>query len=205
MMVATAIHCVLLDLGKVLLDVEPREFGKRMRSLTGLEEWQLHRIFLEDDIVERYETGRISDVEFHAEVCSRAGVAIEKRSFDEAWNSVIGKRPLVSQKVLASLSARVPLWILSNTNKIHFDFISARHAFLRYFRGYILSHEVGLLKPDAGIFEHALRKTASQPSETLFVDDQIANVEAARRMGIDAFQFLDADQFQRELTLRGLL
>lgn len=197
--------CLMLDVGRVLLDLDPRHFARKMQDLTGMSEAQLGRIFLQNGLVQDYETGRIDDAEFHRRVCEKCGVDIPRRDFEDAWNSIFDREPILSEKLLSELSARFRMYVVSNTNRMHFDYIAAHYSFLRHFRGYVLSHEVGTLKPEPSIFSHALRRARAQAYESLFVDDQPANVEAARRMGIDAFQFVSPDQFERELRLRSLL
>jgi HAD superfamily hydrolase (TIGR01509 family) len=103
------------------------------------------------------------------------------------------------------LAARAELWIISNTNKLHFDFLRDRFPFFGFFKGFVLSHEVGAMKPDPRIFREALARAGSKASESLFVDDQLVNVEAARELGIEAFQFLSPDQCRSELRKRQLL
>ena len=53
-----------------------------------------------------------------------------------------------------------------------------------------LSHEVGVLKPDARIFNTALERAGVEAERALFVDDQAANVAGARELGIDSFNYL---------------
>jgi FMN phosphatase YigB (HAD superfamily) len=190
--------CLMLDVGRVLLDLDPRQFARRMQDLTGMSEERLGRVFLKNGLVQDYETGRIDDSEFHRRVCEKCGVDIPRRDFEDAWNSIFDRQPILSEKLLSDLSAKLRMYVVSNTNRMHFDYIATHYSFLRHFRGYVLSHEVGTLKPE-------LRRARAQPYEALFVDDQPANVDAARRMGIDAFQFLSPDQFERELRLRNLL
>jgi len=197
--------CVMLDMGQVLLSVDSGRFARRMRALTGLEEDHLRGVFLRDDLLQQYETGRMDAEVFHEEIQRRSGAGIDRKEFEAAWNSAIGRTPIVPEKLLSSLSGRANLWMLSNTNKVHFDYISARFSFLRFFSGFVLSHEVGALKPDESIFQLALRKAGARAVETLFVDDQPANVDAARRLGMDAIRFQGADHLEYELRFRNLV
>lgn len=198
-------NCIMLDMGKVLLEIDPRRFAEHMRGLTGMDEKELARIFLHNGLVPKYETGRLDDGEFHREVCAKCGIEIGREDFEKVWNSIFARQPILPDRLLSYLSTRAQLWIVSNTNRLHFDFISTRYSFLRHFRGYVLSHEVGFLKPDPRIFQHALKRAQAKPSETFFVDDQLANVEAARRLGMDAVQFVSAFRFEEELRRRGIL
>lgn len=199
-----AYRILLLDIGHVLVSLNYKIITERMRSLTGLEPAQLQTILRGEGLVRHYETGEITDTEFYEEVCRRAGTRIPWPAFVEAWNSILGD-PLVPDEVLAALSRSIRLWAVSNTNSLHFDFMSAHFNFVRHFEGFVLSYEEGAVKPDPRIFLCTLAKTRAEAQEVLFVDDQEANVRAAANLGIDGFQFLGLDHFIAEMKSRQLL
>ena len=59
------------------------------------------------------------------------------------------------------------------------------YTFNQLFERNFYSHEMGMRKPNPAIFEKALEETGLDPRETLFVDDLIENVEAAKAVGIN--------------------
>lgn len=195
----------MLDMGKVLVDFDFRNLARRMQALAGLEAEPLQAAFMDKDLALRYEAGELSDAGFHEEICRRLDRTIPFGAFADAWNSIFLPEPLLPDELLAALARTVDLWVLSNTNRLHFTYILDRYAFVRHFKGFVVSFEAGSLKPDPQIFRYALHKAAASETGTLFVDDALPNVESAQRMGIDAFQFLGTDQFAREMSARGLL
>jgi HAD superfamily hydrolase (TIGR01509 family) len=68
-----------------------------------------------------------------------------------------------------------------------------------------LSFEVGAAKPDPAHFAAALAFAGAAPHESVFADDRRENVDAARRLGIDAFVVRNSRMLEEELTRRGLL
>jgi FMN phosphatase YigB (HAD superfamily) len=119
------------------------------------------------------------------------------------WSDIF--TPIDSMIVLAeSLKTRVPRLLLSNTNAIHMDYILERYTFLDDFDAHILSHEVGLLKPDAAIYRYTLDKYGLTAERTVFLDDLATNVEGARRVGMQAIHFLNPEQARAELTKLGV-
>ncbi len=195
----------LLDIGQVVVGIDFHSFGDRMRALTGSDAEQLRMAVAESGLAREYETGRIDDSEFYGEVCRRLDVRIPRDEFERAWNSIFIPAPLLPEELIRRLAAKLPLWAVSNTNKAHFSYLREHYPLLRHFTGLILSHEVGMAKPDPGIFRLALSRAAVAAADALFVDDQAANVEAARGLGIDAFQFLNPGQFVKELQMRHIL
>lgn len=56
------------------------------------------------------------------------------------------------------------------------------------------SGEEGMAKPDPRFYEFALTQLDVQAEETIFVDDQTKNIDAARQLGIHAVQFQHTQQ-----------
>ena len=97
------------------------------------------------------------------------------------------------------------LYFLSNMPAPYADHLEATHAFIGRFRAGVFSARVNLIKPEPAIFDHAAEAFAVDPADTLFIDDVLHNVEAARAAGWQALQFTDAAQCESELLQRGLL
>ena len=204
-MSASQVGCILLDMGKVLFDFDFTSFGERMREFTGLDLEPLRVAFTGGQLAIRYESGLLSDMEFYTEVCRRAGCQVSWENFVDAWTSIFRQDPILPEHLIRALAHQADLWVISNTNHLHFEYLAGRYPFLGCFKGYVLSHEVGVLKPDARIFNTALERAGVEAERALFVDDQAANVAAARELGIDSFQFLGPEQFVSELRQRKLL
>jgi FMN phosphatase YigB (HAD superfamily) len=198
----TASPFLFLDIGQVLVGIRYEPLAEKLQAATGIDRARLQTVLTAGNLVEKYETGVITDTEFYREVCRRAGNPVPWAVFLDAWNSIFTD-PLLEQALLTAVAQKNRLWALSNTNGLHFDFLRRRFAFLDHFEGFVLSYEVGALKPDERIFRHALKKAGADCEDALFVDDQEANVAAARTLGIDAFRFLDAARFIIELEARG--
>jgi HAD superfamily hydrolase (TIGR01509 family) len=55
--------------------------------------------------------------------------------------------------------------------------------------GSVISGDVGIRKPDTGIYELLLHRSGFEASELVFVDDRRKNVDAAISLGMDAIEF----------------
>ncbi len=64
----------------------------------------------------------------------------------------------------------------------------------------VISAEVGMVKPDPRIFHRIVDRLGVTPAEAVFIDDMPVNVEAARREGLAAIQYLDPRQCLTELS-----
>lgn len=96
------------------------------------------------------------------------------------------------------------LFYLSNMPAPFADHLERCHDFLACFEAGVFSARVGLVKPDAAIFELALRRFGLAAGDAIFLDDHPANIGAARAVGLRAVQFADAAQASRELVELGV-
>jgi putative hydrolase of the HAD superfamily len=107
--------------------------------------------------------------------------------------------------MLAVLAAHYRLVLLSNTNALHFEMLRERYDFLlRHFDGFVLSHEAHAMKPSPEIFRAAIKCAGCLPGECFYADDIPAFVAGGKAMGLDAVQFENLAQLQRDMTARGI-
>jgi FMN phosphatase YigB (HAD superfamily) len=199
------IRSIFFDLGNVLVGVESEKFGNKMKAITGLSNAQLHKALVESGLIVKYELGFLNDDEFLNALCREMGVTLSQSEFFDAWSCMFPANPILPDDLISQLAKKYSLWVISNTNRMHFEFIRQHYDFLSHFQGWILSYEVGAAKPDPAIYSHALSRAKNQASEALFIDDQLINVESAITLGMDAFQFLSPGQLRQEFGLRHLL
>ena len=111
-----------------------------------------------------------------------------------------------SVEILADLkSLGAPLYGLTNFSAETYPPTFERFEFLRWFRGVLVSCEVGVIKPDPRTFELLLELFAIDPKRAVYIDDVSANVDAARPFGIHAIRFTTAAILRAELAELGLL
>lgn len=119
-------------------------------------------------------------------------------TFHEVDGSAVVDADVV--KIVAHLAKKYKLALLSNAPSKLIRGILADNDLEKYFDIIIVSSEVGMVKPSPEIFKFALEKLAMEPSETIFIDDNIRHVEAAAKIGIHSIQFKSAEQLKTELA-----
>ena len=102
--------------------------------------------------------------------------------------------------LIRSLRGRYKIGLLSNAWSNMRQVLDERFHVADLFDELIISAEVGLAKPDPRIYHLAVQRLNVQPSETVFIDDMLKNVEAARLEGLHAIQYLDFEQMLAELN-----
>jgi putative hydrolase of the HAD superfamily len=98
-----------------------------------------------------------------------------------------------------------PLYCLSNMHFASIEHLEREHRFFEVFSGAVISCRLNLCKPEAAIYEHALKTYKLRPQDTIFIDDVEKNVAAAGKLGIRTILFTSAAQCERELHAFGLI
>jgi glucose-1-phosphatase len=198
------IEAILFDLGKVLIDFNFETGVQALHAACSISRTRLDEILWDADWVRRYECGEISTSQFHNYLCETADLSMDLPAFCETWSSVFLPEPIVSEELLRELKQKYPLILVSNTNEAHIDFVRSNYRVLDYFDHYILSYEVGSLKPDRKIFDEAI-KISGHPAEALFfTDDRPENISAAAHLGMRAHQFKSEPQLVAALQEAGV-
>ena len=199
------IKTLIFDLGNVIVPFDFKRAYAKIGPLCSCPVTEIFARLRSTDLVQRFESGRIAAEPFVKELSGLLGLKTTYSEFCDMWSSVFFEDTLVSESLIARLSDGHRMLVLSNTNPIHFSMLKARYPLLSHFDDFVLSYEVGLLKPDAGIYREAIARADCRAEECFFTDDILINVEAARESGMDAVQFLSSAELESELKTRGLL
>jgi len=198
------IRTLIFDLGRVLVPFEFLHGYKRMSAHCGLEPDEIRRRLGTSELVTDFESGAIDGPGFHRRVEELLETKVDYAEFCDMWFSVFEKHELVPDWLLKALRKNYRLVLLSNTNPIHYSMLYERYPVLKNFDAYILSHEVGAMKPLPKIYAAAIAAAGCRPEECFFTDDVAEYVAGARAAGIDAVQFVSAEETMKELRARGV-
>jgi HAD superfamily hydrolase (TIGR01549 family) len=201
---SSSIAAIAFDLGNVLVKVDHGRFCRRLGELAGVPPREVYNAVFDTALESDYDTGRLSSREFHRRLQARFGLNLAFSRFRELWTEIFA--PLNDmEEVVARLAPRYPLYLLSNTNELHFEYIRENYAaLLKPFRAFILSYRVGGRKPEAAIFQALIRQAGVPPARILYTDDKEDFVAAARTHGLTAWHFVSPADFQEQLSRSGL-
>jgi FMN phosphatase YigB (HAD superfamily) len=198
------IKALIFDLGGVIVPFDFKRGYARMEQYCSIPAAEIPKRIGSTDLVVRFESGQVEPRRFVEELCGILGLRMEFEEFRRIWYSIFLPDTLIDDAWLAGLAERYPLVLLSNTNAIHFEMLEEGYPILRHFKRRVLSYQVGAMKPSPIIYEAAIRQAGCRPAECFFTDDIAPYVEGARQSGIDAVQFQNKQQLQRELHARGI-
>jgi glucose-1-phosphatase len=198
------IKTVIFDLGKVIVPFDFKRGYRAMAELCPYPAEDIPKRIGSTDLVVRFESGQVAPEEFVEQLCGILDVQMKYERFCEMWSCIFLPETLIEESLLEGLRRRYRLLLLSNTNAIHFEMIRQNYPLIKHFDEYILSYEVGALKPSPRIYEAAIARAGCEAGECFFTDDIPEYVAGARRAGIDAVQFESASQIEQELLKRGV-
>jgi epoxide hydrolase-like predicted phosphatase len=193
------IKCVISDLGNVILTFDSSVFYRQIAESSPYTPEQMAKIVTENSgLLSAFGTGRISPQEFYKEVSDKLQLSSDFESFFSVYNNVFVLMPKVL-KTLKKLKKKYRLILLSNTDVKHVGFIKQKFPEIFFFDDYVLSYEVGLMKPDPEIYQIALKKAKARAGECLFIDDLEENIEMAAEMGIQTILLKPQTDLEAEL------
>ncbi|MCI0419818.1 MAG: HAD family phosphatase [Acidobacteria bacterium] len=198
------IQVIYFDLGKVIIDFDHARAAQELVKVTPLSLQEAVAVLSDGELVSEYETGRLSSQGHYQKVCRRLQMNVSMEKFRQLWGSMFLPEPLLSAPFLQALKQQYRLILLSNTNEIHFDYVTQNYPILRLIEERLLSYEAGCMKPEARIFELAIERAGVAPDHIFFTDDRHENIEAAQRAGIQAVQFQSESQLKRDMQSRGI-
>ena len=119
---STAIKLITFDLGNVLVKVDHMEFCRRLAVLTQVTAEEVFDYVFNGALEPGYDTGKITSQEFHRQIVAQFKVSLEFERFARWWNSLFSPMPEM-EEVVTRLARGYPLFLLSNTNALHFEYI----------------------------------------------------------------------------------
>jgi putative hydrolase of the HAD superfamily len=198
---------IIFDLGGVFLNLDFKKTELAFAAL-GIGNFnEYYTLQTVTPIFEKLEIGEITPETFYDEFRKLVELPLTNEQIRDAWNALLLDFPPEKINWLKEIKGRYNIYLLSNTNEIHYD------SFTKTFKERInngnlddlfikayYSHKMGLRKPSKEIFEAVLKEQDLNASETVFIDDSEANIMAAKSVGLQTI-YLPSPQTVLELNL----
>ena len=199
-----AIRLIVSDFGGVICTFDYRIFCERLARKIGRSAEEIYAVVYGNDLQVQFERGRVSGREYHRRVMGLLRTEMPYDEFFHIYGDIFTEIPRTCA-LLHRLAARYPLYLLSDTNEIHFGYVRQTVEVVRLFEQCVVSYEVGVLKPDPRIYQEALRRSGLPAEACVFIDDRPGNVEGARRVGMQALLFQSAERCAAGLESLGVV
>lgn len=192
------IRAVFFDLGGVIVRTEYQAPRERLAERLNMTYEDINRFVFDTETSQKASLGQLTTEQHWASVVRRLGrPASETETIREEFfaGDVIDRGLL---DFIRSLRPRYKTGVISNAWPDLRDYI-VKSKFDDAFDALVVSAEVGVMKPEAKIYQIALERLQVKANEAVFVDDVPANIEAARKLGMQGIVFRSPPQTLAEL------
>ena len=172
---------IVFDVGKVLIDFDLTRFQEFMLAQGAV--LCSRAEFLERTNMHLFERGRITEQVFLEGILKLLPVPVTPETLGEQWCNMFVPYPEMFALLRTLRESGHRIFLLSNTNSIHWLHLEAKHGFSKFVDGSLTSYEAGAAKPEALIFETAEQKFKLVPGKIIFVDDIEEHIRAAEARG----------------------
>lgn len=201
-----ALRAVIFDYGMVLTGPPNAEAHDALVRITGLPQERFEDLYWADR--HAYDEGKLTGITFWQKFLSDAGLDNSPAKVQELnrrdarmWTT---QDPVMLAWQLELKQRGLLTAILSNMGDSVLENMMREFDWLDRFDVLVWSYQLGIAKPDPAIYQHTIRKLGASARETLFIDDKLVNIEAARALGMTAIQFSTVERLRHELVTAGL-
>ncbi|AWI24624.1 HAD family hydrolase [Flavobacterium pallidum] len=191
---------IIFDFGGVLVDWNPRHLYKDHFKDPEEMEWFLKNICTDEWNIEQDRGRPLSEATMGLQR-EFPGHSDMIALFYGQWEVMLkGDIPETVALLYKLKEKKYPLYGLTNWSAETIDIAYRRFPFFKVFDGIVVSGTEKLIKPDPGIYQLLLDRYHLKAEESIFIDDNIHNVNAAREMGFYAIHFQNPAQLEAALS-----
>jgi len=193
-----SIRAVFFDFGGVIMRTEYQSPRQQLAERFNMDYEEIDKAVFGTESARRASLGEISEEAHWMEVLKRFKLpASEKQAFiDSFFGGDVIDRALL--ETIRGWRNRFHLGLISNAWSGLRAFLE-REKIVDLFDTIIISAEVGVVKPEAQIFNIALEQAGVRAGEAVLVDDMPANIEASEKVGMKGLLFKDPQDALRQL------
>ncbi len=190
---------IIFDLGNVLLDYQPKEYLKLKNIEIAKIEDVYHQVFQSEEWI-LLDKGTITQDEAQEKIIERnpENTILIECAFNHWYDMLTPIEDTVP--LLKRLKQKgYNLYFLSNFHSLAFEHVNDKYDFFTLFDGGVVSYKENTIKPDMEIYQKLIQKYSLKPQESIFIDDMLYNVEAAKKLNFNGIHFTNANNLKDEL------
>lgn len=200
------INNIIFDLGGVLIDWNPDYMYKKIIQDENQRKWFLENICT-SDWNEAQDGGR--SIEEANELLIQSFPEYKELilAYYTRWEEMLNGPIVGTVDIFRSLKSQNKhgIYALTNWSAETFPRALELFDFLHWFDGRVVSGEEKTRKPFKEIYDIIINRFDLIPTETLFIDDNLRNIQAAQALGIVSIHFQSPEQLRKELLEHKIL
>jgi glucose-1-phosphatase len=194
---------VIFDFGGIFLNINYDLAAKSLSELSSLKApEQIYDKKTQARVFDDFEIGIISPDQFISKLKSMLVIKSDHSAVAKAWCQMLQDIPVKRVEFLKKVALKKRIFLLSNINKIHEDYLSdyiessnELKGFYKIFEKVYFSHHLGMRKPNVKIFEHVVKENKLDVAKTLFMDDSPQHIEGAKEIGLQTVLLTPQNSF----------
>lgn len=196
------ISTIISDFGRVVLWFDNTTFYQKMTAYCSKSVDEIRAIAHRSaEFYKLFDRGELTPRQFYERAVALLDARIGYDEFVAAYVDIFSRNQPVLD-LYQRLKGRYKLILLSNTDPLRFGFARGKFPDAMFFDDYVLSYEVGALKPGPEIYQEAMKRAGAPASSCVLVDDMEANIEGAAALGLNTILYKpDTDLGNALLTL----
>lgn len=174
---------IIFDLGKVLVDFDYSIAARKIAARSRKAPSDLHVFLSCSSALIQFESGKLTRQGFYDTVRETIELEASLEEFGGYFADIFTEMPgtIALQRELRQNGYKT--FIFSNTNDLAIEHVRRNFPFFKDFDGYILSYEVGGMKPQPEIYEAMEAMTGKRGADLIYIDDRLENIEAGKARG----------------------
>ncbi|MBS1494884.1 MAG: HAD-IA family hydrolase [Bacteroidetes bacterium] len=193
---------IIFDLGNTLIFFDHGYFYDGLANIEkGLNANKLKKFIIEKKLDVKLGKGRITGKDFFKAVKKKFNIKTGYNDFIYLYSDVFWEnKPMI--KLLENLidERRYKVFLLSNTDSSHFNFILKNFPSINLIKNKILSYKVNALKPEKKIFTDMVKRYRINPQETVFIDDIKPYIVSADKLKFNTIHYTTHKNFLKQFN-----
>jgi putative hydrolase of the HAD superfamily len=199
-----SIRTVVFDFGNVLGFFSHQQAAKQLAAFGAASPEAIQSYLFGGTLEEDYESGRLTTPLLLGLLRETFHLRGSDEELGRAFADMFTPNEPVC-RLVPRLKPRYRLVLLSNTNDLHYRQFRPQFAdTLDCFDALVLSHEIGVRKPDRRVYDHCRNLANCPAAECLFIDDLPSNIEGARALGWQGLVYRRGDDLAAALAAHGV-
>jgi len=198
---------IIFDFGGVILDIDPQLTINEFKKLGMNNSASFQKPDFINQVIRKFEKGVLTPEAFRDKIRTYINKDVTNQQIDDAWNALLFDIPAERIEVIEQVKKHYKILLLSNSNEIHYD-LYVRDLQLRFgynefdelFDKAYFSFDLHLSKPNPDIYEFVMNQHKLVPEETLFIDDNLDNINAAKSFGWKTHHLINPERIRDIFT-----
>ena len=190
----------IFDLGKVLVDFDYSIAARKIAARSAKAPEDLHAFLGSSPLLVDYESGRLTREQFYRAVRDATGFRGDLAEFGGYFAEIFSEMPGTIALHAELRRQGFKTFIFSNTNDLAIEHVRRNFPFFKNFDGYVLSYEVGAMKPLPAIYDAMEKTSGKRGADLIYLDDRAENVAAGAARGWRAILHESAEKTRAALA-----